>query len=179
MLCVLETGSRRSSGGCSLDSLVNLQSPIFQPSMEPDPDMSEQNHAGTITAGHDSSPLLAHCDLVSVDSTSSESSSNIAGSSATHTANIPFRTISLEQSTLEDVRLAGVWRSLQDKGYSSEAIYTLIATLEDSSNSLPFYRRAQYLFIQWALQHDIDINNYSSTDLINFLSAAYAALFKS
>lgn len=147
--------------------------------MEPDPDMSEQNHAGTITAGHDSSPLLAHCNLVSMDSTSSESSSNIAGSSATHTANIPFRTISLEQSTLEDVRLAGVRRSLQDKGYSSEAISTLIATLEDSSNSLPFYRRAQYLFIQWTLQHDIDINNYSSTDLINFLSAAYAALFKS
>ncbi|KAL1926263.1 hypothetical protein VTP01DRAFT_5960 [Rhizomucor pusillus] len=47
----------------------------------------------------------------------------------------------------------------------------------DDSGKRTMYRRAQYLFMQWALQHDVDINHFSSADLINFSADTYADLY--
>lgn len=62
-------------------------------------------------------------------------------------------------------------------GYSTLAADSLSAPAVDDAGKRTMYRRAQYLFIQWALQHDVDINHFSSADLINFSADTYADLY--
>ncbi|KAG2212975.1 hypothetical protein INT45_013284 [Circinella minor] len=58
------------------------------------------------------------------------------------------------------------------EGLDHAAITQLTAYATDTTPTNRSYRRGQQLFCQWAFDHDIDINNFSRSDLLNFLTAA-------
>ncbi|KAI7846734.1 hypothetical protein BDC45DRAFT_453027 [Circinella umbellata] len=58
------------------------------------------------------------------------------------------------------------------EGLDPATTTNLTAYATDPTLTNHSYRRGQQLFCQWALDRDVDINNFSCSDLLNFLSAA-------
>ncbi|GAB5587993.1 hypothetical protein Unana1_02893 [Umbelopsis nana] len=48
-------------------------------------------------------------------------------------------------------------------------IETLSKAIKEQTGPKTPYRRAQYLFLQWSIRHNVDVNSFSTTDLTNFL----------
>ena len=69
--------------------------------------------------------------------------------------------------------MAGLWRQYSEmEGLDHATTTNLTAYATDPTPTNCSYRRGQQLFCQWALDRDVDINNFSRSDLLNVLSAA-------
>ncbi|KAG0165504.1 hypothetical protein DFQ30_008376 [Apophysomyces sp. BC1015] len=69
--------------------------------------------------------------------------------------------------------MAGLRRRYEEmEGLSDTAREILIDHHTKDSPTNRTYRRGQQLFVQWAIRQEIDVCNFTRTDLINFLVAA-------
>jgi hypothetical protein len=81
----------------------------------------------------------------------------------------------MEKRELEALRLESIRNRFQSLGYSDHIIEILSRAIKEQTGPKTPYRRAQYLLLQWSIRHKVDVNNFSATDLTNFLGEALQA----
>ncbi|KAG1038061.1 hypothetical protein G6F43_012748 [Rhizopus delemar] len=166
---ILETRSGRRYPRRIQSRLVTVSPSLDQSTVEPDYEVSAQTSARTSSSGNDGGTSLAVSPVLPTPRVISNSATDISQSSTTpddaSTGGKPFET-----QNLEALRLA----SLNNKfGTSAELS---IASREFLSGSLTVdsatnrsYKAAQLAFVAWTLEENVDINNFSDTDVVNFL----------
>lgn len=171
-ICLLEDRSNGDSDGCNDNTVDKIQQPLLESTLEYDSSMPEEDPARTNPSSDDSGSVLAIGGMVpNAESPINNSPSPLRPSSSRST----FGTLTLDKPALEAIRLAGVKRRFESLGYTEEAMSSLMFPIADHEGKRMMYRRAQHLFIQWAMSNDVDLNHYTSADLTNFLAAAHMA----
>ncbi|KAI9246115.1 hypothetical protein BDA99DRAFT_543461 [Phascolomyces articulosus] len=113
------------------------------PSVKLDQPSSPQNSSRSSSSGNIDSPLSDRHTMVLSPSCSSSTAPYHSQPQHVSSSLHPNNTLPILQPNVENIREAG----------------------------LSAYKRGQQLFCRWAISNDIDINNFSFSDLINFLTA--------
>ncbi|KAL0088736.1 hypothetical protein J3Q64DRAFT_1881838 [Phycomyces blakesleeanus] len=142
---------------------------VSQSSMEPHPLLSLQVASQT-SSSHDSGASLVIHPLVSSpvlhgSPTSSPPPRSTSDSVHTHP-------LVINQPQVEAVHVAGLRRRCEDRGYTEEASLALVSPLLMDSSTNRVYKKEQSLFVVWATQNDVSLTEFSSQDLINFITSA-------
>ncbi|KAL0081578.1 hypothetical protein F4703DRAFT_1931211 [Phycomyces blakesleeanus] len=137
--------------------------------MEPHPLLSLQVASQT-SSSHDSGASLAIHPLVSSpvlhgSPTSSPPPRSTSDSVHTHP-------LVINQPQVEAVHVAGLRRRCEDRGYTEEASLALASPLLMDSSTNWVYKKEQSLFVVWAAQNDVSLTEFSSQNLINFITSA-------
>ncbi|KAG1138713.1 hypothetical protein G6F37_013280 [Rhizopus arrhizus] len=166
---VLDTRSWGDSHRRVHDDLEQLVQPLDQSTMEPDHPSSQQDFTGTASGCHDGGSVLAKCSLVSDDSGDGNFSSSVPVSSA-HSDNDTINSM-VTTGELDVIRLETLSNKYNNTGLTSTAASLLSTHRTDTNRSTNrSYRFGQNLFMQWALQHQVSLTDFTATDLINFLA---------
>ena len=171
-ICGSLSGPRRNSHGCDDSLLALLQAPLDPSTMEPHSAVPPQDRSRT-GDGDTGGALLAIGSVVPSSPASGDSPSTSAESPSPCRVDVSLRHLSVDKSTLEAQRVAGIRNRFAGQGYSSEALTRLCSPLLRASSSNRTYLSGQRRFVFWASQTGVDLNEFSATDLVNFLSAAH------
>lgn len=116
------------------------------------------DNSGTLLEG---STLVPNTDENgSGKTTDSESETNGAPG---HTTN----TLAIQEQDVETLPLVGLRRRYDDANLSEEARELLTDNLTADTSTNRSYQRGQQLFVNWAMQHDVDLSSFTFQDLIN------------
>lgn len=126
LLCELEVGSSGNGDRRSCNSVDSISQLIYESAMESDNDNSTKDQSRTSMADHTGSPTLADCHLVPLADSDGDRTAHLPEPENADNAEHPFRSLSLDKSELETLRLETIRSRFEGQGYSQIATHTLM-----------------------------------------------------
>lgn len=167
---ILDDGSQFNRGRHTIDPMeINLYEPLPQPTVEFNPTLFVQGPPGTSFSRHHHRPPLGQRSLVTPFNTNGSVGPDSYSTDRRHVHN-SSHSLAISPEVLETLRLeslrSGVG-SIPDLSYVSSSSLLDQHLINSTTNRT--YRRGQFLFLEWSLQHRININGFSAADIVNFL----------
>ncbi|CAO3686573.1 unnamed protein product [Umbelopsis vinacea] len=156
----LEVGPTRTSDRCSDNSMGSIQESIYKSAVKSSHANSAEDQRATSESGDTSGSSLAVGHLVPPVDGHGDGTYSLPGSEQTHHAKHPIRSLPLDKSQLEALRLETVRNHFEGQGYSQATVHSLIKTVEEQTGP-----RSPYL----------NPNMFTQFELNNFLTDTVAA----
>ena len=158
------------AGRRSLRRLVPVPLALDQPAVEPADEMRRKDSSGAnLSTNNSSHSVLAACTVVPAGPSDVIMPTGHSADTG-HRDAVASHTLPLNSNQINTLRLDALRSSSLSKGLSQESMAIIShPRLVDSSTNRS-YRRGQALFVVWALENEITINDFSVNDLTNFLS---------
>ncbi|KAG2171248.1 hypothetical protein INT43_004102 [Umbelopsis isabellina] len=144
----------RNSDRCSINSMGSVSKSIYESAMESDNGNASKDQSRKTATDYVGRLTLANGNLVPPTDSDGNSASHVSESENADNAEHPFRSLPMDKSEWEALRLETSYIRLEPNHLTG---------------------RAKYLFIQWSSRKDVDPNTFTSSDLTNFLTDALAA----
>ncbi|KAG2221841.1 hypothetical protein INT45_003555 [Circinella minor] len=158
--------------GCIHPVLAAIPLSISQPTMESHHQLPPKTITRTSTSSSHDYPLLENCHLVSGSTDSQYHSTNLTQPENIHNTSITNSNMANNsKQQLEACRHVEILNTqYQHTALNQEAQQLLTQHNLRDTNTNRSYQRGQLLFLKWASDNNISNNNFSTIDLINFLS---------
>ncbi|KAI8145619.1 hypothetical protein BJV82DRAFT_679807 [Fennellomyces sp. T-0311] len=173
-LCLLAAGPGCHGNRCIFPGLGAVSPPTRPSTLEPDRPRPSQATTRSSTTRNSGRTTLAWQPLVSHSPRNISGATNHSGSLVHHPAMHSNHPLAVPESNVKAICLAGLQRRFDEStGLNEDATALLTAHLTDDTPTNRTYKCSQELFCRFAIDQNIDIHNFSHSDLINFLSSAH------
>ncbi|KAG0163430.1 hypothetical protein DFQ30_000180 [Apophysomyces sp. BC1015] len=171
-VCLLEARPDSSSHRCIHLSWSTFRHQLIHPPWNLISRFPEQDTSRPSASNCDYA-LLAQRTVVTTTSRTLPSASSTSQPVSLNLNSNPTDSVAIQEQPMESHRMAGLRKRYEEmEGLSDTAREILIDHHTNDSPTNRTHRKGQQLFIQWAILREIDVCNFTRTNLINFLVAA-------
>ncbi|PHZ15769.1 uncharacterized protein RHIMIDRAFT_235107 [Rhizopus microsporus ATCC 52813] len=168
---ILDDGFEFNRDRRTIDPMkINLYELLPQPSMESNSTLLVQDPPGTSSSSHYHRLSLNQRSLVAPFNTNGSVEPNSYSANRYYVHN-SFHSLAISSEALETLRLESLKSGVGSiPGLSDVSSSILLDRRLENSTTNRAYRRGQFLFLEWSLQHRVNINGFSAALIVNFLS---------